>query len=138
MHFERPWLLADKTELQGATDKTFDNIIDLGVPYRAGEGYPFEFFLAVDGNTTATGSPEIDIILESSDTEDFDDSVEHVLLKGLPKERLSSKVGLISERLPYGVRRYVRLKIKSTAEIACTCMTAGFAVNTQMHNNHTY
>lgn len=126
---------ADGTQLQNVTTKTFDFIYDFGTADRAGEGYPFEFWVSVAGETTATGNPKVNFILESADDTDFTENVtEHVMFADVPKTRLCEDAGPLVQRLPYGVRRYARLKIDSDVAIACAAFFAGIAINAQQNS----
>lgn len=130
------FVFADKKSVTKLTTMTLDPVYDFGASERAGEVYPFDFFFGCDGETTATGDPVLDIILESADDPGFtENKQEFIMFKDVPKSRLGEDAGPLVQRLPFGMGRYVRLKLDASGEFACTTFSAGIALNAQQSRN---
>lgn len=127
---------AHKVLEQNKSEITTENVYDFGAANRAGEVFPFDFYFCCEGETTATGDPKVDIIIESADDDEFTENVtEHVMFSGLTKEDISEDGGVHVQPLPYGVRRFARVKIKSDAAIACMTYSCGITPIGQMNRN---
>lgn len=123
-------------EINDLSEHTSDVVYDFGAAERGGEMTPFDFYFCAEGETTATGDPKLDIIIETADDEGFtENAVEHVMFKDVPKERLNETAGVLTQRLPFGMGRYARLKLKASTAIACICFSAGITPAGQQNRN---
>lgn len=123
-------------QINNMTNYTGDVVYDFGAAERGGEMTPFDFYFCTGADTTATGNPKLDIIIETADDDEFtENAVEHIMFKDVPKERLSETSGVLVQRLPFGMGRYARLKLTATAEIACMDFSAGITPAGQQNRN---
>lgn len=134
MIFDQQLCFIDKGELTSFTTGTVGSALDLGAPGQTGKGRPAYVAIACEEDMSATGSPVISLALEFSADDSFSSPVAVPLsLPPLGKSDFA-KGKVVGAPAPLYSLRWVRLKMTTSAALACAKITAGFVLDLQTNN----
>jgi hypothetical protein len=131
MIFDRELSFIYEGSLTAFTTGTVGSSLDLGAPNQTGKGRVSYVAIACNADMTATGSPTISLSLEFSEDDTFTSPVEVPLSLPTLGKGDFAKGNVIGALAPLFSLRWVRLKMTTSAAIACTSMTAGFVLDLQ-------
>ena len=131
MIFDRELCFIYEGALTAFTTGTVGAARDLGAPGQTGKGRAAFVAVACDGDMTATGSPTISLSLEFSADDSFSSPVAVPLsLPPLGKGDFA-KGKVVGAPAPLYSQRWVRLKMTTSAALACANVTAGLVLDLQ-------
>jgi hypothetical protein len=131
MIFDRELCFIHQGAITGFTTGTVGSALDLGAPGQTGKGRVSYVAIACNANMTATGSPTINLSLEFSEDDTFTSPMEIPLSLPVMGKGDFAKGNVIGALAPLLSLRWVRLKMTTSAALACTSMTAGFVLDLQ-------
>jgi hypothetical protein len=131
MIFDRELCFIYEGSLTAFTTGTVGSALDLGAPNQTGKGRNSYVAISCEADMTATGSPTISLSLEFSEDDSFTSPVAVPLsLPPLGKADFA-KGKVVGALSPLFSLRWVRLKLTTSAALACAGITAGFVLDLQ-------
>jgi hypothetical protein len=131
MIWDKELLFIDKGMLTAFSSGAVGDPLDLGARKQMAEGLQSWIAVSCLDDVTATGDPAITLALEFSDDDVFAAPVVVPLsLPPLAKEDMAEGA-LIFAPAPLYSKRFVRLTLDSTIDLACSRMTAGIVLGAQ-------
>jgi hypothetical protein len=131
MIFDRELCFVYEGNLTGFSGGVVGEALDLGAPNQTGKGRAGYVAIACQQDMTATGDPEISLSLEFSETESFAVPVTVPLALPVLHKEDFAKGKVVGALAPLFALRYARLKMDTTATLACAGLTAGFVLDLQ-------
>lgn len=106
------------------TSAKYSNIVANG-----GGGSAYESpFLAVNVSVAALAGGNLGIVVQTDDAEAFS-APQDIATYTVPAE---SKGDVLAERLPFGLKKFIRLKVTGSAAITAGVITAGLVLDADM------
>jgi hypothetical protein len=127
MIFDKELMYADKEKITSATAVTFKTL-DMGTQRPFSVRTVF-LGLEADGEVTATGDPDIEFVLEVAETDSFANSKEFPMFGVLKKGDFANLRPMTWPMPPSAKARFSRLKMTSSAAIACGKLSAGIVLD---------
>lgn len=122
----------DKLTLTNQSTGVIGKVLDFGHGRRLGESFPLRIYVASSVDMTATGDPSIGIALETSDDSTFAAGVKtHALFSGLTKADFGTRGEPLIAACPRDTKRYGRVKLTTSAVIACAQLSIGITFDAQ-------